>query len=315
MGQIIVRRLLSLVPVLLGVSLLTFVALHLIPGDTAVLLVGQEAAQDPQVLANIRHAYGLDKPLPVQFGLWAARAARGDFGESLRLKVPVRDEIFRRLPLTMEIAAFSVAYALLVGGLLGVLAATRGKAWAVLTRAYTLLGVAVPGFFLATLLVLFGSRYLPFIPTLQYVSFSDDPRRHLMGLIYPVIALGTGLAAVIAENTWSSVGEAMRLDHVRVGRAKGLRERAVIVHHVLRNALIPIVTVAGLQTAFLLGGTVIVETIFALPGLGRLAYSAITLRDYPLMLGIVLVVATLVVLTNLVADVLYAVLDPRIRVN
>jgi peptide/nickel transport system permease protein len=315
MARIILGRLVSLVPILLGVSLLTFVALHVIPGDVAVLLVGQEGVQDPQVLANIRHVYGLDKPLPVQYGLWVERAARGDLGTSLRLKVPVRDEILRRLPLTMEIASYSVVYALIVGGALGVLAATRGKGWALLTRTYTLLGVAIPSFFLATLLVLFGSRYLPFIPTLQYVPFSEDPRRHLMGLIYPVLSLGTGLAAVIAENTWSSVSEAMRLDHVRVSRAKGLRERAVIFHHVLRNALIPIVTVAGLQTAYLLGGTVIVETIFALPGLGRLAYSAITLRDYPLMLGIVLVVAVLVVLTNLAADLLYAVLDPRIRVG
>lgn len=315
MVRIALRRLTSLVPVLLGVSLLTFIALHLIPGDTAVLLIGQEGAQDPNILAAIRREYGLDKPLPVQYGLWVARAVQGDFGTSLRLKVPVRQEIFRRLPLTAEIALLSVAYALAVGGLLGVLAATRGKAWAVLARGYTLLGVAVPSFFLATLLVLFGSRYLPFIPTLQYVPLAEDPRRHLLGLIYPVVALGTGLAAVIAENAWSAVGEAMRHDHVRVGRAKGLRERTVIVQHVLRNALIPIVTVAGLQTAFLLGGTVIVETIFALPGLGRLAYSAITLRDYPLMLGIVLVVATLVVLTNLVADLLYAVLDPRVRIG
>ena len=315
MARIVVQRLALLVPVLLGISLLTFVALHLIPGDTAVLLVGQEAAQDPEVLANIRRQYGLDKPLLVQYGLWLSQAARGDLGTSLRMKVPVRDEILRRLPLTAEIALFSVGYALVVGGTLGVLAATRGRGWALAARGYTLLGVAVPAFFLATLLVLFGGRYLPFIPTLQYVSFAEDPRRHLLGLIYPVVSLGTGLAAVIAENTWSAVGEVQRLDHVRVARAKGLRERTVVVQHVLRNALIPIVTVAGLQTAFLLGGTVIVETIFALPGLGRLAFSAISLRDYPLMLGIVLVVAALVVLTNLVADLLYALLDPRIRVG
>lgn len=300
---------------LLGVSLLTFVALHLIPGDTAVLLVGQEAAQDPEVLANIRRQYDLDRPLVGRYAVWAGRAVRGDLGTSLRLKVPVRDEIFRRLPLTAEIALLSVAYALLVGGTLGTLAATRGQGWALAARGYTLLGVAVPAFFLATLLVLHGGHLLPFIPTLQYASLGDDPRRHLLGLVYPVIALGTGLAATIAENTWSAVAEVLRLDHVRVARAEGLRERMVVLRHVLRNALIPIVTVAGLQTAFLLGGTVIVETIFALPGLGRLAFSAITLRDYPLMLGIVLIVATLVVLTNLVADLLYAVLDPRIRVG
>jgi peptide/nickel transport system permease protein len=315
MGRIILGRLASLVPVLLGVSFLTFMALQLVPGDTAVLLIGQEAAQDPEVLANIRRQYGLDRPLLVQYGLWVANAARGDFGTSLRLKVPVRDEILRRLPLTAEIAALSMLYALALGVTLGTLAATRGRLWAAIVRGYTLLGVTIPSFFLATLLVLYGTRLLPFVPSLQYVSFAEDPRRHLLGLIFPVLSLGTGLAAVIAENTWSAVNEAMGLDHVRVGRAKGLRERTVLVQHVLRNALIPIVTVAGLQTAFLLGGTVITETIFALPGLGRLAFSAISLRDYPLMLGIVLVIATLVVLTNLAADLLYTVLDPRIRVG
>jgi peptide/nickel transport system permease protein len=195
------------------------------------------------------------------------------------------------------------------------MAATRGGIWDYVGRGYILAGVAVPSFFLGTLLILYGGRYISFIPTLQYVGFRDDPRTHLLVMIYPVISLGTGLAAVIAENTWSAVSETMNLEHVRVARAKGLAERAVVLRHIVRNALIPITTVTGLQMGFLLGGTIIIETIFAMPGLGRLAFSAINLRDYPLMMGIVLFIATMVVLSNLVADLLYALFDPRIRVN
>ncbi|CAN5323500.1 ABC transporter permease [soil metagenome] len=315
MVQVIIRRLVMLVPILLGVSMLTFGAMHLIPGDLAVALLGVDNAQDPVALENIRRKYGLDQPVPVQYAKWLGNVLRGDFGDSLRLNVPVLDEILRRLPLTIELAFFSILYGLIVGGTLGTMAATRGGIWDYVGRGYILAGVAVPSFFLGTLLILYGGRYISFIPTLQYVGFRDDPRTHLLVMIYPVISLGTGLAAVIAENTWSAVSETMNLEHVRVARAKGLAERAVVLRHIVRNALIPITTVTGLQMGFLLGGTIIIETIFAMPGLGRLAFSAINLRDYPLMMGIVLFIATMVVLSNLVADLLYALFDPRIRVN
>jgi peptide/nickel transport system permease protein len=315
MVQVIIRRLVMLVPILLGVSMLTFGAMHLIPGDLAVALLGVDNAQDPIALENIRRKYGLDQPIPVQYAKWLGNVLRGDFGDSLRLNVPVLDEILRRLPLTIELAFFSILYGLIVGGTLGTMAATRGGIWDYVGRGYILAGVAVPSFFLGTLLILYGGQYISFIPTLQYVGFRDDPRTHLLVMIYPVISLGTGLAAVIAENTWSAVSETMNLEHVRVARAKGLAERAVVLRHIVRNALIPITTVTGLQMGFLLGGTIIIETIFAMPGLGRLAFSAINLRDYPLMMGIVLFIATMVVLSNLVADLLYALFDPRIRVN
>jgi peptide/nickel transport system permease protein len=315
MMQVVLRRLIMLVPVLLGVSILTFAAMHLIPGDMAVAMVGIEGAQDPVILDNIRAKYGLDQPVPVQYLKWLGAAVQGDFGDSLRLNVPVLGEILRRLPLTAELALLSVIYGLIVGGLLGTLAAIKGGIWDVLVRTYILLGVAVPSFFLGTILILYGSRYIGFIPTLQYVSFRDDPKTHLLTMIYPVVSLGTSLAAVIAENTWSAVNDTRNLEHVRVARAKGLPERRVITGHILRNALIPITTVTGLQMAFLLGGTIIIETIFALPGLGRLAFSAINLRDYPLMQGIVMCIALMVVLANLLADLAYALFDPRIRVS
>lgn len=313
MLAIVLRRLAFLAPMLLGLSALTFLAMHLIPGDLALLLVGPEGVQDPAVLANIRREYGLDLPLVVQYGAWLGKIARGDFGDSLRLRVPVLGEIGRRLPVTLELAALSVLFGLALGGPIGALAALRGGWWGALGRSFAILGVAVPNFLLGTLLILLGTRYLPFIPALEYVSFGDDPGRHLLGLLYPVVALGTGLAATIAENTRAAVAEAMHLDHVRVGRAKGLAERRVVSGHVLRNAAIPLITVVGLQAAYLLGGTIIVETIFALPGLGRLALSAVSLRDYPLMQGIVLVVATMVLLANLVADLAYGLADPRLR--
>lgn len=304
-----------LIPILLGVSMLTFGAMHLIPGDLAVALLGVDNAQDPAALENIRRKYGLDQPVPVQYVKWLGNVLQGDFGESIRLRVPVLNEIVRRLPLTAELALMSVVFGLVVGGTLGTLAAVKGGIWDFIGRTYILAGVAVPSFFLGTILILYGGRYISFIPTLQYVGFREDPKTHLLVMIYPVISLGTGLAAVIAENTWSAVSETMNLEHVRVARAKGLRERAVVVRHIVRNALIPITTITGLQMAFLLGGTIIIETIFAMPGLGRLAFSAINLRDYPLMQGIVLFIAAMVVLANLLADLAYALFDPRIRVN
>jgi peptide/nickel transport system permease protein len=315
MVQIVARRLVMLVPILLGVSILTFGAMHAIPGDLAVMLIGVEQAQDPVALENIRRKYGLDQPLPVQYGIWLSNAIRLDFGDSLRLNVPVRSEIARRLPVTIQLAAMSVAYGLIVGGVIGTMAAIRGGWWGTFARIYNIAGIAVPSFFLGTLLILFGTRHIGFIPTLEYVPITQDPARNLLIMIYPTIALGTGLSAVIGENVRSAVTETIHQEHVRVARAKGLAERTVTLRHVLKNSMIPVTTITGLQAAFLLSGTIIIESIFALPGLGRLAFSAINLRDYPLIQGIVLVIAVMVVAANLIADLLYALFDPRVRVS
>lgn len=313
--SVILRRLAMLLPVLLGISILTFLAMHLIPGDMATLLVGAEGLQDPEVLDNIRRKYGLDQPLPVQYGKWLINVLQGDFGDSLRLGVPVLDEIMRRLPLTFELATLAMIFALIVGGTLGLLAGTIGGPWKWFSEFLTIGGTAVPNYFLATIFILYGPQLVPWIPALQYTSFSDDPVQHFKSLIYPTIALGIGLAAIIAENTRSSVEEVKQQEFVRVARAKGLSEGRIRLQHVLRNGMIPIITVTGLQIGYLLGGTIITETVFALPGLGRLALSAATLRDYPMMQGIVLVIATLVLLTNLLADLAYSLADPRIRVH
>lgn len=304
-----------LIPVLLGISVLTFAAMHMIPGDMATLLIGPEGVQDPEVLDNIRAKYGLDKPLVVQYLVWLGNVLQGDFGESLRLGVPVIEEILRRLPLTIELAVLAMIFALIVGGTLGLLSATSGAVWRAVAQVFTIGGTAVPNYFLATIFILYGSRFIPWIPSLQYTSFSDDPAQHLKSLIFPTVALGMGLAAIIAENTRAAIIEVKQQEFVRVARAKGLSERAVRLRHVLRNGTIPIITVTGLQMGQLLGGTIITETVFALPGLGRLALSAATLRDYPMMQGIVIVIATLVLLTNLLADIAYSAADPRIRVQ
>lgn len=315
MLTVILRRLAALLPILLGISVLTFGAMHMIPGDLATVLVGPDGVQDPVVLENIRREYGLDQPLIVQYGRWLGKTLQGDFGNSLRLGVPVSDEILRRLPLTVELALLALTFGLLIGVPLGTLAATSRRGWGWLVQTFTIGGVAVPNYLLGTLLILYGGMFLPWIPALQYVSFAEDPRRHLLGLIYPTIALGTSFAAVIAENTRAAMAESLSQEYVRVARAKGLRERIVLSRHVLRNGLIPIITVTGLQAGQLLGGTIITETIFALPGIGRLALSAVQLRDYPLMQGIVITIATVVLLTNLTADVIYGLVDPRVRVG
>jgi peptide/nickel transport system permease protein len=191
MISIIVRRLTMLIPILLGVSLLTFGAMHAIPGDLAVMLLGPDQAQDPVALENIRNKYGLDEPLPIQYFHWLGNAVRLDFGDSLRLNVPVRDEIQRRLPITIQLALMSVLYGLILGGVIGTLAAIRGGWWGTFGRLYNIVGIAVPNFFLATLLILFGTRYISFIPTLEWVGITEDPGRNLLIMIYPTIALGT----------------------------------------------------------------------------------------------------------------------------
>ena len=314
MLRYIAVRFALMVPVLLGVTLMTFVVMRVIPGDFAVLMLGPDVAEhDPQALQNIRASMGLDRPLPVQYVDWLARAAQGDLGRSMTLKVPVRDEILRRVPVTAELAILAVVFGLVLGIPIGVAAATRRGVWDVIGRAVTVLGVSVPSFFLGTILILAGALYITWIPTFEYVSFTQDPWRNLVAMLYPTISLGAGMVATIAENTRAATLETLDQEFVRVARAKGLAERSVVYGHVLQNSLIPVITVVGLQFAFLLSGTVIIETIFGLPGLGRLTITAINQRDYVLVQGLVLFIAVIVVVMNLVTDLAYAFVDPRVR--
>lgn len=304
MTSFILRRLLLTIPVLLGVSLLTFAIIQVTPGDPARLMLGDFAA--PEQIAAARQQLGLDDPLWLQYGRYVWRAVLGDLGVSIRSREPVLSELLARLPSTLELLVAGMGIAVLIGIPVGVFAATTQRRWAdLLTSTVAIFGLSVPSFFLAiVLLLIFGVR-------LRWVSVTGG--QGLRDLILPALCIGLAEAAVLARMTRAAVIEVMNEDYVRTARAKGLSNGRVLRGHVLRNSLIPIVTVLGLQVANLLAGAVFIESVFARPGLGRYAIDAIAARDFPQVQGMVLFTAVAYVLLNLTVDVLYGVLDPRIR--
>ncbi|MBN1137185.1 MAG: ABC transporter permease [Anaerolineae bacterium] len=304
MALYVARRLLLLLPILVGVSLLTFAILHVTPGDPVVMMLGQYAT--PERIAGLRQELGLDDPLPVQYGHYVWRVLHGDLGRSFRSQRPVMDEILDRFPSTLELTVAALVLSMMAGVAVGVIAATARSRWVDGgLMAGALVGLSIPEFWLGiVLLIVFGIK-LNLVPVTGAAG--------LKGLILPAFTLALGPAAVLARLTRSSILEVIREDYVRTAWSKGLAARAVIRNHVLRNALIPVVTVLGLQFAALLGGTVFIENVFARPGIGRLAVNAIATRDYPMVQGIVLFTAVVYALLNLAVDVLYGFLDPRIR--
>ncbi len=314
MSGYIARRVLTVIPVLLALSVVLFVLQYVLPGDPVAVIVGQTTV-DPVVEAQIRRELLLDKPLVVQYGHWLWRAVHGDLGRSYRTKEPVLALVMDRFPVTLQLATAAWLVGL-VGIPAGVLAATRHNSRLdVLASLVSLLGITVPSFWLGILLIwLFGVR-LRWLPPSGYVSVLADPIQGLRHLVLPAVALGVAVAAIVMRQTRSAMLEVLRQDYVTTARAKGLAERSVIVRHALRNALLPVVTLLGLQIARLLGGTVVIEQVFAIPGMGRLAVSSIQLREVHIVQGVVLVAACVVLIANLVVDLLYVVLDPRIRVG
>jgi peptide/nickel transport system permease protein len=306
-ARFLAQRLTLLAPVLLGVTLVAFITLHLTPGDPARVLLGELGqGASPEEVAQLRRSLGLDDPLPVQYGRFVWRAARGDLGRSVRTGAPVRDEVLARAPFTLVLTASSLAVALAVGLPAGALsAAYRGSAVDHGAMLLALFGVSLPVFWLGLLLMLVFALALGWLPASGFGTWKH--------LVLPSVTLGLASAALIARMTRSSLLEVLGQDYVRSARAKGLTERTVLLRHALRNALIPVVTIVGLQLGGLLGGAVLTESVFAWPGLGRLAVSAIYSRDIPLMQGTILFTAVAFVLINLVVDVLYAVIDPRVR--
>ena len=299
------QRLLQAIPVLIGISLLTFAMLHLVPGDPVLIFAGDKPITAERA-AQLRHQLGLDRPLWVQYWDYASHAAVGDFGVGLRSQRPVRDSILEALPSTLELTVAALLVAAIFGILLGIIAAVASGTWLdTATMSAAMLGVSVPVFYSSLLLILFFSFRLGWVPATGQGGFNR--------LILPAIALGFASAAALARLVRSSMLEVLRQEYIVTARAKGLAERAVIMAHALKNALIPTVTMLGLQLGALLGGAVVTETIFSRPGLGRLAVDAISSRDFPLIQGTVLFAAVTYVLVNLVVDVLYAVIDPRIR--
>jgi peptide/nickel transport system permease protein len=306
------RRVGALAVTLFFVSLLVFVVVRVLPGDPALIILGLEA--NPDSVARVRQALGLDRPIPVQYAQWVGQALRGDLGRSIQYDLPVGTLILSRLsvtlPLTLLAAGLMVAAALP----LGVFAATRHRRWGdYLTMTLSQLGVAVPGFWAGLLLILLFSVRLGWVQAGGFDGWGEGIWRGLRSLLLPAVALGLFQFAVLARTTRSAVLEVLREEYVKTARAKGVAERVVLFRHALRNALIPIVTVAGIQLGQLLAGSIILESVFYLPGLGRLTLAAISARDLPVVQGVVLFVASMIVTVNAAVDILYGILDPRIR--
>jgi peptide/nickel transport system permease protein len=310
----VAKRLVGTIPVLLLVSLTIFSLMHLIPGDPVQVMAGE--VQDPETIARIRADLGLDRPLYVQFAVWLGNAVQGDLGTSIRSREPVLDIILTRLRPTLQLSALAMIIALLVAIPVGVLSATRRNSRLdSAATAFALLGVCMPNFLIGLLLIFTFSVRLGWLPTSGYVDPFRDPWAGLRSLLLPAITLGMALAAVIMRMTRSSLLEALGQEYIRTARAKGINEKRVVLLHALRNALIPIVTVIGLQVGNLIAGAVITEYIFAIPGIGRLIVDSIFGRDYPVLQGVVLLTVIGFILSNLLADILYAMLDPRIRLG
>lgn len=315
MLRYIAQRLIAFLPTLLGVSVLVFFAMRLIPGDAITAQLGTEAGMlTPAQRAALERYYGLDKPPVEQYFIWLGEVLQGNLGFSIRHGKPVLEVILDRFPLTLQLALMAVAIALIIGIPIGVLSAVYHNTLIDLFgRLFALIGLALPNFLVGTLVIYILSVYFKVLPNSgNYVSFSVDPRRNLEQMIFPALTLGFALSASLMRMTRSTMLEVLREDYVRTARGKGLRERTVTYRHALRNALIPVVTLLGVQTGYLLGGAVIVEQIFALPGLGRLAVNAISQREYALVQGVTLFIAFNFVVINLAVDVIYAALDPRI---
>lgn len=312
MTAYIVRRLVMLIPVLFGISVLVFVTIRQLPGDPAIAILGPTA--QPEEIRDLRREMRLDDPLPVQYASWLGNALRGDFGNSPKLHGPVTEEIWNRLPVTLELVIMAMLLSIAIGIPSGVLSAVKQNTGVdLLARFLNILALSIPSFWLATLFLLLPAVWWGYAPPIGYVPIWESPATNLEQFYLPSIALAAASAATIMRMTRSSVLEIMRADYVRTARAKGLHERNVVWTHVLKNSMVPVVNIIGLQLAILLGGQVVVEEIFQLPGVGRLLIGALANSDYLVVQAIVLYLAVAVVLVNLAVDLLYTLLDPRIK--
>jgi peptide/nickel transport system permease protein len=300
------------IPSLLIASLFVFSLPRLLPGDVVQLMLDEKAYGKD--LEDLRAKLGLDRPIYIQYFEWLGQVARGDLGESLWTRQPVLDELAHRLPVSLELGAFALLFSVIIAVPIGVLAAVRQDTLAdYLMRSLAIVGLSVPGFWIATLAILLPAIWWGWSPPVRFTTWSADPWRHVAQFLLPAFILGIASAAAIMRLTRGTLLEVLRQDYVRTAWSKGLRERAVVLKHSLKNALIPVVTVLGIQVAQILGGTVIFESIFGLPGMGRFLFDAINQRDYPVIQGVNLLIVTVVVIVNLAVDALYAALDPRIR--
>jgi len=311
--QFIARRLLATVPLLFFVSVVAFSFVHVLPGDPAILFLGEEAT--PETLAQFRARLGFDRPLPTQYLEWLARALRGDLGRSLRTNQPVTEAILQRLPVTIELLGAALAVSLAIAIPMGIVSAVKRNSGVDLaSTVFALVGFSLPNFWLGLILIYVFALLLRWLPPSGFVplpAVADNVR----SLILPALTLGTALAALVTRQLRSGMLEVLRQDYVRTAQAKGLSQGVVVGKHALKNALIAVVTVVGLQIGGLLGNTIITESLFALPGVGRLMIDAVFSRDFFIVQGVVLFLAVGYVVSNLIVDVLYSYLDPRIRLG
>jgi peptide/nickel transport system permease protein len=310
---LIQRSFISLVTLFL-ITVIVFAGVRMIPGDPARVMAGTEA--DAAGLEEVRQKYGLRDPLPVQYVKWAGRALRGDLGESIRTKEPVLRLIGQKLPITLQLAAYSLVIALLIAIPAGVLAAVRrNTAWDYLASGVSLCGVSIPNFWLGIMLILLLSVRLQWLPASGFISPFEDLWGNTQRLLMPAVVLGAALAAVLMRQTRNSMIEVLSADYIRTAYAKGLRTGLIVFRHAIRNGLIPVITIFGLQLGALIGGAVVTEQIFVVPGFGRLILEGVFTRDYPIVQGVVLITAGAYVLVNLLVDVSYSLLNPRIRIK
>ncbi|MEZ5856368.1 MAG: ABC transporter permease [Hyphomicrobiaceae bacterium] len=311
-----INRILQLIPVLFVLSIMVFGFVHLLPGDIIDTMAGDEAAEDPVARKALEKEYGLDKPVYVQYGKWLGRVLQGDFGKSLVTRRPVRVELIERIPATMYLALVGIGLSILIAVPLGTIAAVRRNTSVDYTaQVVSLIGISIPEFWFAILCVLLFGLYLGWLPTSGYVSPFVDFWGSLKYLVLPAFAIGFRQAAFTTRLTRSSMLDEISKDYVDTARSLGLPERKVIYKYTLRNALIPTLTISGLQLAALLGGTVVLEAIFAWPGIGLAIYQSIQLRDFPMIQAGILVLGFIVVFVNLLVDILYRVLNPRVALG
>ena len=314
MLEFLVQRVAISIATLFVISLIVFTGVRLIPGDPARVMGGTDA--DAAGLAEIRQKYGLEDPIPIQYLRWLGLALRGDLGESIRTRESVVWTVARKLPITLELACLSLLVALAIAIPAGVFSAVRrNTVWDLLANAISLCGLSVPSFWLGIMLILLLSVRLHWLPASGFVPLWESPLGNLQRMMMPAFVLGAGLAAVLMRQTRNSMIDILSADYIRTAWSKGLAARAVIFRHAFRNGLIPVVTILGLQTGALMGGAVVTEQIFVVPGFGRLIVEAVFTRDYPLVQGVVLITASTYVLVNLLVDLSYSILNPRIRIG
>ena len=312
MFRYLLQRVATIVPTLVLVSILVFGLQQLLPGDAAIILAGED--RDPAAVAHLREKLHLDRPLPVRYAYWIGGVLRGDLGDSLRIQKPVVELVREKLPVTLQLASMAIMIAILIGVTAGVISAVKkDTAWDYAANVFALWGLSTPNFWLGILLILLFAVQLGWLPASGYVSPFEDLKGNLAAMIMPAFVLGNSFAAVLMRHTRSAMLQVLSADYVRTARAKGLAERVVILKHALRNALIPVITLGALGFGELLGGTVLTETVFSIPGFGKLIVDAVFNRDYAVVQGVVLFTATAYILLNLLADLAYFLVNPRMR--